>query len=93
MRHHRVQHGCGVGQTGRFEENAAKIAATVVEIAQQCFECVDEVTAHRAAKTARLQQHHVVADVLDEQMVEAYLAKLVDDDRSVRKRRILSEVD
>src|SRR4029078_5039990 len=32
-----------------------------------------------------------VADVLDEQMVEAHLAKLVDDDRSVRERRIFQK--
>jgi hypothetical protein len=55
----------------------------IVEITQQRFEGVDEVAAHRATKAAGLQQHHIVANVFDEQMIERDITELVDDDSSV----------
>ena len=39
----------------------------------------------------RLQQHHVVADIFDQQMVERDLAELVDDDGGLGERRILQQ--
>ena len=68
-----------------------KADAAVVEIAQQAFERDDQIAAQRAAQAAALQQHHVVVDGLDQQMVEADLAELVDDDGGVGERRILQQ--
>jgi len=38
-----------------------------------------------------LQQHHIVADILDQQMVERHLAEFVDDDGGIRERWILEQ--
>ena len=70
MRHRRVQHRRRIGEPGGFQQHAAERAAAVVEIAQQRFQRVDQVAAHGAAQAARLQQHHVVADIFDQQVVE-----------------------
>ena len=51
---------------------------------------VDQVAAHGAAQAAGREQHHAVLDVLDQQMVEADLAELVDDDGGLGQRRILA---
>ncbi len=71
--------------------HAAEGGAAIVEIAQQVLQRVDEVAAHRAAQAAALQQHHVVVDMLDQQMVEADLAELVDDDGGLGERRVLEQ--
>src|SRR5262249_37126414 len=49
------------------------------------LQSVDQVAAHGAAQAAGLQQHHVVADIFDEQMVERHLAKLVDNNSGFRQ--------
>jgi hypothetical protein len=47
-----------------------------------------QVAAHRAAQAARVQRHHAfVVGLLDQQMVEADLAELVDDDGGVGQFR------
>ena len=48
----------------------------------------DEIAAHRAAEAPGGEQDHAVVDRLDEQVVEADLAELVDDDDRVGERRI-----
>ena len=83
MRHGGVQHRRRIGEAGRLQQHAAERAAPVVEIAQQRFQRVDQIAAHGAAQAARLQQHHVVADIFDQQMVERDVAELVDDDGGV----------
>ncbi len=91
MRHGRVQHRGRIGQAGGFQQHAPERAAPVVEIAQQSLESVDQVAAHGAAQASRLQQHHVVADIFDEEMVERHLAELVDDDGGIRQRGIFQQ--
>ena len=65
--------------------------AAVVEIAQQPLQRLDEVAAQRAAQAARRQQHDVVVDLLDQEMIEADLAELVDDHRGVGERGIAQQ--
>ena len=70
-----------------------KADAAVVEVAQQLFERVDEVAAQGAAQAAALQQHDAVVDRLDQQMVEADLAELVDDHGGLGERRVAAPGD
>ena len=80
MRHGGVQHRRRIGEAGGFQQHAAERAAPVVEIAQQRFQRVDQIAAHGAAQAAALQQHHVVADIFHQQVVERDVAEFVDDD-------------
>ena len=91
VRHGGVQHRRRIGETGRLQQHAAERAAPVVEIAQQRLQRIDQVAAHGAAQAARLQQHHVVADILDQQMVERDVAELVDDDGRIGQRRVFQQ--
>ena len=89
-------HGCvqdrrWIGQSGCLKEHTPEFAAAVVEVAQQRFKRIDEVAPHRAAQASGLQQHHIVADILDQQMVERHLAEFVDDDGGLRERGILQQ--
>ena len=91
MRHGGVQHRRRIGEAGGFQQHAAEAAAPVVEIAQQRLQRVDQIAAHGAAQAARLQQHHVVADIFHQQVVEADLAEFVDDDGGVGERRLFEQ--
>ena len=91
MRHHGLQHRRRIGEAGGLQHHAAETDAAIVEIAQQALERVDEIAAQGAAQAAALQQHHVVVDGLHQQMVEADLAELVDDDGGAGERGIADE--
>ena len=91
VRHGGVQHRRRIGETRGFQQHPAKSAAAVVEIAQQGFQRVDQVAAHGAAQAAALQQHHVVADIFHQQMVEADFAELIDDDGGLGERGVLEQ--
>ena len=54
-----------------------------VEVGQR----LHEIAAHRAAEAAGVEQHHVLRRRGDEQVVDADLAELVDDDRAVARAR------
>ena len=83
--HQRVQDGRGIGQAGGLDHHALErrdLAARALE--EQLAHGAHEVAAHRAAQAARVQRHHAfVVGLLDQQMVEANLAELVDDDGGV----------
>src|SRR5205807_1257181 len=91
MRHRGLQHGCGIGEPRRLQNDAAKDRAAVVEVAQQLFERVDEVAAQGAAQATALQQYDAVADRFDQQMVEADFAEFVDDHRGFGERRVAEQ--
>jgi hypothetical protein len=86
-----VQDRRWIGQSCCLKEHTPEFAAAVVEVAQQRFKRIDEVAPHRAAQASGLQQHHIVADVLDQQMIERHLAEFVDDDGGLRERGILQQ--
>src|SRR5262249_13565690 len=54
----------------------------------ELFQRAHQVAAQRAAQATALEQHHVVVDGLHQQMVEADLAELIDDDGGVGKRGV-----
>ena len=91
MRHGGVQQRRRIGQAGRFDQHAAEGAAPVVEIAQQRLQRVHQIAAHGAAQATRLQQHHVVADIFDQQVIERDVAEFVDDDGGIAQRRVLEQ--
>ena len=84
-----VQDRGGIGEAGRLDHQPAeRLDTAVVALAQQVFQGGDQVAAHGAAQAAGAQQDHVLVDPLDQQMVEADLAELVDDDHGVGQGRI-----
>ena len=91
MRHDGVQHRRWIGEAGRLDDDAAEFYAPIVEVAEKLFQRGDEIAAHRAAEAAAGQQHHVAADVLDQQMIETDLAELVDQHGGVGERRVLQQ--
>ena len=91
MRHRGLQQRRRIGEAGGLQHDAVEVDAAVVEIAQQVLERGDEIAAQRAAQAAALQQHHVVVDGLDQQMVEPDLAELVDDDGGAGERGIVHQ--
>ena len=89
MMHDRVQHRGRIGQARRLDQHARELRhAAVVAFAQRILQRGDQVAANGAAQAARRHQHHVAVHFLHEQMIEAYFAKLVDEDQRVGKRRI-----
>ena len=81
-----------IGEPGRFDDDAADLGdAAIVEAAQQVLESDDQVAAHRAADAAGGQRDDVVLGPLDEKMVEADLAELVDDHRGLGEGVVLEE--
>ena len=91
MRHGGVQHRRGIGQAGGLQQHAAERAAPVVEIAQQGLQRVDQIAAHGAAQAAALQQHHVVADIFHQQVIERDVAEFIDDDGGLAQRLVLEQ--
>ena len=91
MRHGGVQHRRRIGEAGGFQQHAAEGAAPIVEIAQQRLQRVDQIAAHGAAQAARLQQHHVVADIFHQQVIERDVAEFVDDDGGLAQRLVLEQ--
>src|SRR5262249_43272711 len=89
MGHGGVENRRRVGQASRLQENTSKLAAAVIKIAQEGFQRIDEGAAHRGAEAAGVQHHHVVVDIFDQEVIERYLAKFVDDDGRIRKSGIL----
>ena len=89
---HRVQDRRRVGEAGGLDHDAPEGRdAAVVALAQQVLERRDEVAAHRAAEAAGGEQDHALVHGLDEEVVEADLAELVDDHDGVGERRVLQQ--
>ncbi|MCY1241412.1 hypothetical protein D9M72_543090 [compost metagenome] len=82
----RRQHWERVGKSGAFDDDAAERRdQPALPLRVQILDRIGKLAAHRAAETARLQEHHGVVDALDQVMVEADLAELVDEDSGVGK--------
>ena len=88
MRHRGLQHRRRIGEAGGLQDHAAEAWRGRCRDRAAGVQRVDQIAAQRAAQAAALQQHHVVVDRLDQQMVEADLAELVDDDGGVGERRV-----
>ena len=55
-------------------------------------ERLHEVSAHRAAQAAGVEQHPVLGRRRNQQVVDPDLAEFVDDDCGIRERRLLPQV-
>ena len=91
MHHGGVEHRRGIGEAGGLDDHPGEGGAAIVEIAQQPLQRLDEVAAERAAQASGGQQHDIFVDLLDQQVIEADLAELVDDDRGVGERGIAQQ--
>jgi hypothetical protein len=91
VRHRGLQHRSRVGEAGGLQDHPAKHDSSIVEIAQQRFQRLDQIAAQRAAETTALQQHDVVADRFDQEMIEPGLAELVDDHGGLGQRRVVDQ--
>jgi hypothetical protein len=92
MVENRVQDRRRVREAGRLDDHAPEGRdAAVVALAQQVLEGGDEIAPHGAAEASGGEQHEAFLHRLDEEVVEADLAELVDDHDRVGERRILEE--
>ncbi len=81
-----------IGETGGFEDDALDRWDVAPQGAGvHAFESLDEVAADLAAHTSRRQQDGVVVDLLNEAVVDADLAELVDDDAGAGHGGIVEE--
>ncbi len=83
----------GVGETSGLDRNAGEERNLALDpVDEQAGQSVDNVAAHGAAQTAAVEQHDILARPLDEEMVEADLAELVDDNRGRRHAGLLQHM-
>ncbi len=90
--HERVEDRRRLGQPGRLDDNLAKrcdVAAGAA--AAQVVQGFQEIAARGAAQAAIADEDRLLARALDQEMVDADGAELVDDDGGFRKRRQLEE--
>ena len=91
--HQGVQDRRRVGEAGGLDRDAREERdLTLDPIDKEVGQGVDDVIAHGAAQAAAVEQHHILARTLDEQMVEANLAEFVDDDRRRRHAGLFQHV-
>ena len=90
--HHRMQDRCRVGKPARLDHHAVERRYRgFVAPAQDVGEGEHEVAADRAAQAAGLQRHEAFVARLDQVVVEADLAELVDDHRGAGERWALEQ--
>ena len=83
--HQRMDYGRGVGEPGGLDHHAGKRRHVALDpLDEQFAQRAGEIVADGAAKTARVEQHRVLVDLLDQVVVEPDLAELVDQDRRFR---------
>ena len=88
-----MQHRRRIGQAGRLDHRAGEIGHPPLDpVDEQIGQRVDDVAAHRAAQAAAVQQYDILGRAFDQQVVEADLAELVDDDRGRRHAGLLQHV-
>ena len=84
MSHDRLQHRRRIGEPGGLDDDAAQSCdAAALQPVDQVGERIDEIAAHRAAKAAVGKLDDAVGRLLDQQMVDRHVAKLIDDDGRV----------
>ncbi len=83
--HQRVDYRRRIGEPGGLDHDAGKRRHVALDpLDEQLAQRAGEIVADGAAKTARVEQHRVLVDLLDQVMVESDLAELVDQDRRFR---------
>ena len=89
----RMGHRGRVRQARRLDRDAAerRQLASVTALPQH-IQRIGDVAAHGAADAAVLQQHGVLDRLLDQQMIQAHRAELVDDDDGIGERRLPQQV-
>ena len=84
--------GRRIGEAGRLDQNSPERRHfAAVALCQKCAQRVLQIAAQRAADAAARQHRDFAVDLLDQQMIEAHLAELVDDDGAVRHARMTQE--
>ena len=82
-----------IGEPGGLDHHAAEMRDLAVGPAdEQVQQGVDDVAAYGAAQAAAVEQHDIVGGALDQEMVDADLAKFVDDDCGRRHLGLLQHV-
>ena len=90
--HDRVQHRRGIGEARRLDDDAAERRhPRIVAPLQEILERRDEIAPDRAAQAPRGEQDHIRVDLLDEQMIEADLAELVDQHHRVAQALVAQQ--
>ena len=90
--HHGGQHRHRVGQASGLDHQAHKggYFATLAPVIQDAYGG-GQVAADGAANAARLQQHHVAVHPVHQVVVDADVAKFVDEHRAVVKQRVTQQ--
>ncbi len=91
MRHRGLQHRRRVGEPGRLQHHAAEAGAAVVEVAQKLLQRVDQVATKRTTQTTALKQDDTVANLPNQQVVEADFAEFIDDDGGLGQGRVTDQ--
>ena len=92
MPHDRMQHRRRIGEPGGFDDDALqRLDAPGLEPVDQVGQRIHQLAAHRAAQAAVGKLDHALARLLNQQMINADLAELVDDDRRIAQRRIFQK--
>ena len=93
VRHQGVKNRRGIGEAGRLDHHSGKARDPALgPVGKQLSQGFNQGAPRRAAEAAAVQQHNVLARPLDQQMVEADLAELVDDHRRRRHAGLLQHV-
>ena len=81
--------GCGIGETGRLDQDAVEFAA-LLQLPERLD---DEIAAHGAAQAAVVELDDLLLAVVDDELaVDRSLAELVDDDGDPLARLVLQDV-
>ena len=90
--HHRVEHGCRIGEARRFDDDAVEgLDVATPPSGQQIVHRINQVAANGAAKTARGHLDDVLVGAFHQQVVDTHVTELVDDHRRVGQERILQQ--
>ena len=92
LAHHRMQHGCRIGESRGFDDDAVEaldLAAPAPR--QKIVDRVDEIAADGAAQAARRHLDDILVGAFDQQMIDADIAELVDDHGGIAEKRILQQ--
>jgi hypothetical protein len=91
--HQRVDDRHRIGQAGCFDHHPGdrrNLALRTSEV--KLLQCRDQVALHAAAETAGIEQDHGVVELLDQMMVDADFAELVDQQRGAGHRRVFHQL-
>ena len=91
--HQRVDYRRRIGKPGSLDEYARECGDLSPQaLHEKIAQAAREVATHAAAEAAGIEQDEVVVDLVDEMMVDADLAELVDQHRRVGHCRLLQQM-